>query len=70
MSYAASLPVFNKRFVFAHVFLQEVTEGTEQLCQIAFLLFKKYCFKHLCALRGLQRSGWFFNSAEPLYEWG
>jgi hypothetical protein len=32
ISYAASLPVFNKRFVFAHVFLQEVTEGTEKLC--------------------------------------
>jgi hypothetical protein len=30
----------DKRFVFAHVFLQEVTEGTEKLCQIAFLLFK------------------------------
>jgi hypothetical protein len=41
ISYAASLPVFNKRFVFAHVFLQEVTEVTEKLWQIAFLLFKK-----------------------------
>jgi hypothetical protein len=30
----------DKGFVFAHVFLQEVTEGTENLCQISFLLFK------------------------------